>query len=228
MIELLVEAGFDTVFIGLETPNEESLKECEKGHNLGRDLVASVQQLQEKGLQVLGGYILGFDNDDDSIFARQIKFIQDSGVVTAMVGLLNALPNTRLWQRLSMEDRLLTDTTGDNTDGTINFIPNMDMEALTEGYRRMVRTIYSPKAFYKRVNRFLDNYTPRRRKKLKMVEVKAFIRSIFYIGILGNGSSQFYYWRMVFKSMLFRRKCFPEAMTLMVYGHHFRKVARKV
>ena len=126
LIELMVEAGFDTVFVGLETPNEESLMECGKKQNCGRDLLTAIKKLQGAGIQVLGGYIVGFDNDDEGIFARQIKFIQESGVVAAMVGLLNAAPKTRLWQRLKMENRLLVETTGDNTDGTINFIPKMD------------------------------------------------------------------------------------------------------
>ncbi|UCG15026.1 MAG: radical SAM protein, partial [Deltaproteobacteria bacterium] len=138
LIEMMVEAGFDTVFIGLETPNESSLKECEKVQNCGLDLIAAIRKLQAAGIQVLGGYIVGFDNDDEGIFSRQIKFIQESGVVTAMVGLLNAAPNTRLWQRLKAENRLELTPSGDNTDGTINFIPRMDKDKLIEGYRKIV------------------------------------------------------------------------------------------
>ena len=228
LIDLMVRAGFDTVFVGLETPNEASLRECGKDQNCCRDLLGAVKKLQSAGIQVLGGYIVGFDNDDEGIFARQIKFIQESGVVAAMVGLLNAAPNTRLWRRLQAEDRLLVNTSGDNTDGTINFIPKMDLETLLEGYRRIVKTIYSPRFFYQRVSRFLEEYQPNRRKKLRGKEVRAFLKSIFFLGILGNGASQWYYWKMLFKSLIKHRKAFSEAMTLMVYGHHFRKVARGV
>jgi len=228
LIELMVEAGFDTVFIGLETPNEDSLRECEKNQNCSRDLVASINKLQTSGLQVLGGYIVGFDNDDETIFSRQIKFIQESGVVTAMVGLLNALPNTKLWKRLKEENRLLLHTTGDNTDGTINFIPKMDGDKLVAGYRHIMRTIYSPKHFYQRVSKFLERYQPRRRKKIHWADMVAFVKSIFYVGLLGNGKSQWYFWKMFFKAMLFYRQSFTEAMTLMVYSRHFRKVAKKV
>ena len=229
LIELMIEAGFDTVFIGLETPNEASLRECEKNQNQGRDLVESVALLQKAGLQVFGGYIVGFDSDDENIFHRQIKFIQESGVVTAMVGLLNALPNTNLWRRLKDEGRLLNEATGDNTDGAINFIPKMDMDKLIEGYREVVRTIYGHRAFYQRVSRFLERYQPRRKpKKLKLKDVGNFFRSVLYLGVLGDGRSQWYFWKMFFKSFLFHRKAFLEAMTLMVYGHHFRKVAKKV
>ncbi|MEW6263452.1 MAG: DUF4070 domain-containing protein [Thermodesulfobacteriota bacterium] len=228
LIELLVEAGFDTVFIGLETPNEMSLRECEKNQNLKRDMMAAIEKLQRAGLQVLGGYIVGFDHDDESIFARQMRFIQESGVVTAMVGLLNAMPNTKLWKRLKEENRLLAHASGDNTDGTMNFIPKMDREKLIEGYRRLVKTIYSPRPFYQRVSRFLERYRPRRGYRMRAGEIKALIRSILYLGVLGNGLTQWYYWKIFLKSILFYRRSFGAAITLMVYGHHFRKVAKKV
>ncbi|NQT55960.1 MAG: B12-binding domain-containing radical SAM protein [Desulfobacteraceae bacterium] len=229
LIKLMVDAGFDTVFIGLETPDDKSLKECSKFQNRGRDQVAAIKKLQAAGFQVLGGYIVGFDNDDETIFSRQIKFIQESGVVTAMVGMLNALPNTRLWSRLKTENRLLLNIPGHKNDGTtINFIPRMDKEKLIEGYRKMVRTIYSPRYFYKRVCMFLENYQPQRKQHINRYQVKAFIKSVFYLGMLGNGVSQWYYWKMFLKSMIYYRNVFPEAMTLMVYGYHFRKVAYKV
>ena len=229
LIELMVDAGFDTVFIGLETPNEASLKECEKNQNLKSDLITSISHLQSKGLQVLGGYIVGFDNDDESIFSRQIKFIQESGVVTAMVGLLNALPNTKLWQRMNAERRLLdSGSTGDNCDGTINFIPKMDKDKLLEGYRQVVKTIYSPRAYYQRVSRFLEKYQPRRKKQMTWRDARAFLRSVWVLGLLGNGRSQFYYWKMLVKSFFFYRNKFAEAVTLMIYGHHFRKVVRQM
>jgi hypothetical protein len=171
---------------------------------------------------------VGFDNDDEGIFSRQIRFIQETGVVTAMVGLLNAMPKTRLWQRLKAENRLRSSPSGENTDGTINFIPNMDMDKLIQGYRNIVRTIYSPRHFYKRVCTFLNQYQPRRKSKIQGNDIKAFVKSIFYLGVLGNGPSQWYYWKMIVKSIFCYRKSFAQAMTLMVYGYHFRKVSRRV
>ncbi len=228
LIELMGEAGFSAVFVGLETPDDSGLQECSKNQNCGRDLTAAVQRLQAAGLQVHGGYIVGFDSDDEGIFSRQIKFIQESGVVTAMVGLLQVLPRTRLWERLKAEKRLSSGLTGENTDGTVNFIPRMDRDKLIAGYRKMVRTIYSPRYFYQRVSRFLEKYQPRRPQKIRAADVKAFIKTIFFLGILGNGASQWYYWKMLFKSLIFYRGSFAEAMTLMAYGYHFRKIARKV
>ena len=225
---LMVEAGFDTVFVGIETPNEDSLMECGKKQNCRRDLLAAIKKLQAAGLQVMGGYIVGFDNDDESIFSKQIKFIQESGVVAAMVGILNAAPKTRLWNRLKEEGRLVDSTTGDNTDGTINFIPAMGREKLLEGYSRIVKTIYTPRFFYQRVSRFLEHFQPKRKKKMQGWEVKAFLKSIFLLGILGNGASQWYFWKLFFKSIIRYPSAFSEAMTMMVYGYHFRKVAKSV
>lgn len=231
LIHLMTQAGFTDIFIGLETPNEESLKECSKNQNCKRDMTVAIKKLQTAGLQVFGGYIVGFDHDDESIFARQIKFIQETGVATAMVGLLNALPNTKLWHRLKSENRLVDNSSGDNTDGSLNFIPRMDRAKLIEGYNRLVKTIYSPRYYYQRVNEFLQTYKPTpiiRKNKYSLQRLKALLKSVFYIGILGNGVSQWYYWKLMLKALIFYRQSFAEAMTLIVYGHHFRKMTKKM
>jgi hypothetical protein len=146
-----------------------------------------------------------------------------------MVGMLNALPNTKLWRRLKDEHRLDSSSSGNNTDGSINFIPRMDRDKLIEGYRRIVKTIYSPRHYYQRVCKFLEHYKPsRRRRKIEYVQIKAFFKSVFYLGILGNGVSQWYYWKILVKSMIFYRKSFLQAVTMMVYGAHFRKIAKKI
>src|SRR5512133_3338759 len=142
LLKLMVEAGFDTVFVGIETPNEASLTECSKSQNKGRDLVESGKQLQRAGLQVQGGFIVGFDNDSPTIFQQQIDFIQKSGIVTAMVGLLQAPIGTRLYYRMQKEDRLVNAFSGDNVDGSTNIIPSMGLETLQKGYREILSHIY--------------------------------------------------------------------------------------
>jgi len=228
LIHLMVEAGFKQVFIGLETPNEESLRECSKDQNCRRDLTATIRKLQSSGIEVMGGYIVGFDSDDEGIFGRQIKFIQESGVVTAMVGLLNALPNTKLWHRLKEENRLELTASGDNTDGSINFVSKMDRAKLIEGYQRIIKTIYSPRHYYQRISQFLRYHNPYGKQKIAKDQIVALLKSVLYIGILGNGKTQWYYWRLFVKTLLFYRRSFTEAITLMIYGQHFRKVAKKV
>ena len=126
LMRQMTDAGFDSVFVGIETPDEGSLVECNKRQNQKRDLIADIKRLQRAGLQVQGGFIVGFDNDSSTIFQRQIDFIQKSGIVTAMVGLLNALPDTRLYARMKSEGRLSGQTSGNNVDGTLNFVPKMN------------------------------------------------------------------------------------------------------
>lgn len=228
LLRLVVDAGFNKVFIGLETPSEESLRGCSKIQNCRNDIPAQIRKLQSHGLQVMGGYIVGFDGDDEGIFSRQLRFIQETGVVTAMVGLLNALPNTRLWQRLKEENRLAFETAGNNTEAAVNFIPAMDRDKLIEGYRQLVKSIYSPALYYERVCRFLECYRPARREKLHLRHIGAFLKSVIYSGIFGNGRSQLYFWKMFWNTALFRPRAFPVAMTMMIFGEHFRKVARKI
>ncbi len=232
LMQLMTKAGFDTVFVGIETPNEESLVECSKFQNTNRDLVASVKKIQNYGLQVQGGFIVGFDSDPISIFKSQINFIQKSGIVTAMVGLLNAPPGTRLYHRLKKENRLLpADTSGDNTDGSINFIPNMNREALINGYKNVVKTIYSSKLYYERIKVFLEEYKPHKppemgKGKLHFYEIRAFIKSMWVLGIKEKGRR--HYWKLFNSTLLKRPRLFPLFITLSVYGFHFRKVAEKI
>ncbi|TFG35870.1 MAG: DUF4070 domain-containing protein [Parcubacteria group bacterium] len=225
LLRLMAEAGFNTVFIGIETPDEFSLKECGKVHNTNRSLLDSIRKIQNYGLQVQAGFIVGFDNDTPSIFERQINFIQRSGIVTAMVGLLGALPKTRLYERLKKEGRLLNNPTGDNTDHSLNFMPKMGENPLMDGYKRILTTIYSPKNYYARIETFLKNYKPLNKKKwsFRMSDLSAFIKSIWLLGVIGE--ERFFYWKILFKSLFTRPRLFPLTITLSIYGFHFRKVA---
>jgi len=228
LMTLMVQAGFNSVFVGIETPDEESLAECGKIQNKGRNLVECVKKIQQFGLQVQGGFIVGFDNDPLTIFERQIRFIQNSGIVTAMVGLLSAVRGTKLYQRLHRENRLLTEASGDNTDCSINFVPKMQYETLIEGYRRIVKTIYAPDQFYARVKKFLENYKPLDTGlgRLSLSEVKAFFVSIFVLGI--KEKERFHYWRLFLWSVFSRPRLAPLAVTLAIYGYHFRKVFERL
>jgi len=228
LMELMVKAGFNTVFVGIESPSEESLAECNKLPNKNRDLIAAVKNIQNHGLEVQGGFIVGFDSDPISIFKSQINFIQKSGIVTAMVGLLNAPRGTRLYQRLKKENRLLRGFTGDNTDCSLNFIPKMNYETLINGYKHILNTIYSPKQFYERVRTFLTEYKPQKRNRvprLQFYHIRGLIKSMWLLGIREKG--RIYYWKL-FISTLFRRpRLFPITISLAVYGFHFRKVVEK-
>ncbi|MBW1782093.1 MAG: B12-binding domain-containing radical SAM protein [Deltaproteobacteria bacterium] len=224
LMEMMVQSGFDTVFVGIETPDEESLAECNKRQNKNRDLVDTVKRIQRAGLQVQGGFIVGFDNDTQSIFQRQIDFIQKSGIVTAMVGLLQAPAGTRLYERLKQEGRLIGYMSGDNLDGTTNFITRMDLDTLREGYRKIMLHIYSRKHYYQRVRTFLREYkAPKIDIPLNWRSVLAFFRSNIRLGIIG--SERFQYWGLFWWTLFKRPGHLPLAITLAVYGYHFRKVS---
>ena len=223
LLNLMVQAGFDTVFVGIETPNEDSLTECSKTQNKGRDLVESVKRLQRAGLQVQGGFIVGFDSDTASIFQQQIDFIQRSGIVTAMVGLLQAPLGTRLYDRMKREDRLVSEFSGDNVDGSTNIIPRMGLEPLRAGYRKILDQIYAPQVYYARVSTFLREYQPPRiRFHLEPQYILALGRSMYQLGI--RGVERAHYWRLFFWTLFRRPRLFPVAMTLAIYGFHFRQV----
>ena len=230
LMRLMVKAGFDRVFVGIESPNEESLVECNKIPNKNRDLVASVKKIQNHGLEVMGGFIVGFDSDPLSIFRSQINFIQRSGIVTAMVGLLNAPTGTRLFRRLKQENRLLTDFTGDNVDLSLNFKPKMNYETLINGYKHILNTIYSPKHYYERIKIFLKEYTPPPSKRVvfqfKLYYITAIIKTVWVLGI--KDKERLYFWRLLFSSLLKYPRAFPLSVGLAVYGFHFRKVVEKL
>ncbi len=223
LMALMVEAGFNTVFIGIETPNEASLTECNKRQNQNRDMIEDVKRMQRAGLQVQGGFIVGFDHDTPSIFQRQIDFIQQSGIVTAMVGLLQAPHGTRLYERLKGEGRLRDLMSGDNVDGTTNIIPKMNLDTLREGYRRILDNIYAPEHYYQRVKTFLREYKPSEiNSPLHVEDILALFRSIYRLGILGK--ERVHYWKLIVWTIFRRPRLFPLAVSLTIYGYHFRKI----
>jgi len=223
LMTMMVAAGFRSVFVGIETPDDSALRECNKAHNRNRDLMDSVRRIQRAGLEVQGGFIVGFDSDTPSIFQRQIDFIQKSGVVTAMVGLLQAPRGTRLYDRMKTEGRLLDEMRGDNTDGSTNLVPRMTVEALREGYKGLLSHIYAPRHYYARIRTFLREYNPpRSASHHDMDDVWAFLRSIVRLGIAGR--ERRHYWSLLCFAAFLRPRTLPLAIRLAIYGFHFRRV----
>lgn len=224
LMELMTQAGFSNVFVGIETPVKASLVECNKTQNKNRDLIQSVRKIQAAGIEVTAGFIVGFDSDPPSVFQKQIDFIQKSGIITAMVGLLNAPKKTRLYRRLKNEGRIISEWTGSNTDFTFNFIPKMNKKELINGYQKIIKGIYSCEPFHKRVLHFLKHYEPKVKNKTKVsfTEFMALLKSIVILGIFDNNRK--YYWNIFFWSLFNRPKLFPLAIRYSIYGYHFRKV----
>jgi radical SAM superfamily enzyme YgiQ (UPF0313 family) len=231
LMKLMIRAGFESVFVGIETPDNESLKECNKFQNTNRDLITSVNKIQKLGLRVRGGFIVGFDHDSPETFERLIEFVQKSRIVTAMVGMLNAPRGSRLYERLQKEDRLLKDISGDNTDFSTNIVPKMGYEKLAEGYRKVISGIYSPGLYYERVKAFLREYRPLEKRK-RSFHFKYIWSHFGYIGaplktivVLGiKDKARLYYWKLLFWSLFRRPRLLPMAITYSIYGFHFRKV----
>lgn len=226
LMQQMVKAGFQNAFVGIETPDDAGLAECGKKQNQKRDLVDSVKTLQRHGLIVSGGFIVGFDSDTPSIFARQIEFIQKSGIATAMVGLLNAPTHTKLYRRLESENRLLNIMSGDNMDGSLNFVPKMNYQTLVQGYKQILETIYSPKEYYERVKTFLHEYSVQQKTRVTLTDIRAFLRSLWKIGLFDKGNK--YYWKLLGYTIVRCPRKFAVAVTMAIYGFHFRRVAQSV
>ena len=225
LMDMMVKAGFDSVFIGIESPDEASLTECHKIQNKNRDLLESVKVIHRSGLQVMGGFIVGFDNDRPSIFQRQIDFIQNSGIVTAMVGMLQAPPGTRLYDRLQLESRVVNTFSGDNVDGTTNIIPKMGIDRLLEGYQSVMKQIYSPENYYRRIRTlFRELKAPEIRQPINFQRFLSIFRSAIRLGVIGK--ERFYYWQLILWTMIRKPGLIPLAVTLSIYGYHYRKICR--
>jgi radical SAM superfamily enzyme YgiQ (UPF0313 family) len=223
LMTLMVEAGFDAVFIGIESPDDASLAECKKHQNMDRDLVEDVKKIQRFGLQVMGGFIVGFDSDTTSIFQRQIDFIKNSNIVTAMVGMLQAPPGTRLFDRLNLENRINNLFSGDNVDGSTNIIPAMGMERLLEGYRSIMKQIYSPKEYYRRIkSAIMELKETSVKMPLDIRRIIALVKSSYRLGIIGKERLQ--YWKLMLWILLRKPRRLHLAVTMAIYGYHYRRI----
>ncbi len=231
LMNMMTKAGFNRVFIGIETPNEASLTECSKNQNVSRDLVAAVKKIHNHGMEVMAGFIVGFDSDQAEIFKSQINFIQKSGIVTAMVGLLNAPRGTRLYQRMKKENRLLEqEFSGDNMDYSLNFEPKMNRVKLIDGYHHILNTIYSPKEYYERIKTLQTEYKPRKRLRFptfrfSVSKLIGLANCVWFVGIKEKGRR--YYWRSFASTLFLKPSSFPMFIQLSIFGFHFRKVINK-
>jgi len=228
LMSMMVASGFDTVFVGIETPDEQCLAECSKRHNLGRDMKADVLRMQRAGLQVQGGFILGFDSDTPSTFERVMDFIQSTGIVTAMVGVLQAIPGTRLYERLREDGRLVAKHSGYGVDGSTNIVPAMDVGLLRARYAKLLRRLYSPRIYYQRVRIFLRSYEmPKLEIRwslgYQLRQWRAFVVAGGRLGIAGKERLE--YWKLLIWTLLRCPRAFSLAVTLAIYGYHFRLIS---
>jgi len=225
LLEMMRSAGFHRVFLGIETPAPASLKEANKSQNTKRDLLESVRKIQSYGIEVMAGFIVGFDNDPEDIFERQINFIRESAIPLAMVGLLTALPDTQLWKRLEREGRLVHQSSGNNTDCSLNFVPRMDRERLVDGYKSILRTIYSSEEFYQRsldcLSRVRNDAAALQRVSVIGV-LRSFIKIVLRLGVRDRERLRF--WKYLFRVVRLYPSSLGNGIALAAMGYHFRKV----
>src|SRR5262249_55379881 len=229
LLGLMKRAGLRRVFIGIETPVEKSLKEAQKGQNTRRDMLAAVHKIQAYGMEVMAGFIVGFDNDPADIFERQIDFIRASAIPQAMVGLLQALPDTQLWRRLEREGRLRADATGNNTDASLNFVPRMDVEDLVAGYKQILRTTYSPAESYQRAWDCLVRVkqdTPEPDGDNWFTNLINLGRPLFTLGTKDRARRHF--WKFLGRTFLSHRDRLLDAIALAGMGYHFRIITEEL
>jgi len=232
LLGLMAATGFTMAFVGIETPVEASLELAHKKQNLGISLTQSVHRIQERGIEVTGGFILGFDSDPADIADRQIELIRESGITTAMVGLLTALPGTRLYRRLEAEGRILGESTGNNTLSLeLNFEPKMDRARLVGSYVEVLKAIYDPRAYFDRclsLLRRLPELPSTNRgfgdARSALTNVRAFLRSLVAQTFSPYGLQ---YLRFLARALRETPRVFPKAVEMAIFGHNLFKTTRK-
>lgn len=225
LLNLMQNAGFSSIFIGLETPSKKSLEECGKFHNKDRDMVKDIKKIHNHGMEVYGGFIIGFDHDDETIFNTQFEFMQETGIVVAMVGLLTALPGTRLYDRLKNENRLVHESSGDNMDFSLNFVPRLGKEFLISEYKKLLLSLYSVENYYERVFNFLKEYKYHSNGKVVLSSnmilyfLALFFKAVYVLGI--KDKNRFYFWKMFLLCLFKYPTSLPKVITHAIYFVHF-------
>jgi radical SAM superfamily enzyme YgiQ (UPF0313 family) len=230
LLDLMRECGFNEVFIGIETPSKKALRETGKIQNLKMDLFQAVRKIQKKGLEVMGGFVIGFDSDKEDIFERQISFVQKAGIPKAMIGILAALPATKLYHRLESEGRILYDSDGNNTHNMeTNFITGMDRVKLKNGYRKILETLYDNnlKNYFTRCSTCLDHLGENKlyNRKIYPGEIATLFKSFWYQTFTPYG---YQYWKFLIRNIIKHPCKFSEFVRMAIQGHHFRIITQEL
>ncbi|MDD5306804.1 MAG: B12-binding domain-containing radical SAM protein [Deltaproteobacteria bacterium] len=223
LLGAMVDAGFSSVFVGVETPSAKALEQTRKLQNLRLDLSEAINRITRAGLEVMGGFIVGFDSDGEDVFALQRDFLARQPIPLAMVGMLTALPGTDLWRRLEAEGRLRERSSGDQF-ARPNFVPAMEERALLRGYAGLMGWLYSPEAYYGRCEAYLDRSGSRPKTRLPTLgEVGALLRTIWHVGVLGPRRRHF--WRLLARAA--PRGRMHQAVAHAIQGEHLVRYTRE-
>jgi radical SAM superfamily enzyme YgiQ (UPF0313 family) len=224
LMQLMVECNFNAVFLGIETPDADSLQLTKKFQNTRNSLVDAVNAINRKGLRVMAGFIMGFDGEKRGAGDRIIEFVERTAIPDAMFGILQALPNTALWHRLEKEGRLLNTDVDGNQMGLMNFIPTRPVEEIAEEYLNTFHTLYEPKRFIDRTYRHFLHMAPLPVKKKKgglpsLVDLKALAIVIWRQGIKRDTRSKF--WHHLFSILRHNPGVWTYYLTTCAHAEHF-------
>jgi radical SAM superfamily enzyme YgiQ (UPF0313 family) len=232
LLAAMVEANFMYVFIGIETPSAEALKESRKFQNLRSNNVEQIRAIQEAGLWVLAGFIVGFDSDDESIFSRQLEFIERTAITWAMAGVLQAPPTTALYDRMKKEGRLIEESQATSNFSPPNFRTKLPLAVLLRGLSTLLANLYEPGQFFNRAFRSLEAWRPHGQRPPELplsYNLRVFFASIWRQGVLSSYRRA--YWRFLW---LMARNWANEPAKLwlgfmvLLSAHHFVIYARQV
>jgi len=234
LVDAMVKANFFYVFLGIESPSKESLKEVKKFQNLAMDPVSCIEFLHKRGLWVTGGFIVGFDSDTEEIFRQQTEFIERTAIPWALLNFLHALPRTALYARMQKEGRLIESRVS-SSDGTPpNFLTTMDTGVLLRGFGETVSAIYEPRKFYERAWQSLKNWETKKCQHPAQQPTAGAILKILARSIWQQGFKSSYrkpYWKFFLKILgryLMNRPKRWMGVTIMISGHHFIPYASEV
>jgi radical SAM superfamily enzyme YgiQ (UPF0313 family) len=226
LIAKMVAAGFDSVFVGIETPSPKALRETHKTQNLALDLEAAVEKLIRSGLDVMAGFIMGFDADDAAALDRQRRWVLRSAIPQAMIGILTALPGTQLERRLVREGRLIDRSSGE-TFGRPNFRTHVPEDTLLETYGDAIREIYEPEQYFARCLRAIE-LRPGTDSAMSLpwrYAIGCLLRSLWHQGILGDYRRA--YWRFLGKVVRRAPRRLARAVALAIAGEHMIRYTRE-
>jgi radical SAM superfamily enzyme YgiQ (UPF0313 family) len=226
LIAAMRAAQFTSVFIGIETPDPEALKKTGKKQNVGVDIRAALDKLTVAGMEVMAGFIVGFDGDGPASFDMQRELLRDAPLPLAMAGLLTALPGTALWRRLQREGRLRDHSDGDAFDRP-NFVPTMPERELVAGYARLLADLYSPEAYYGRSAAVVDRIgAPAHPGPILAYDVRIALRAVYRLGVLGPRRALF--WRLLVRALPRGVHAVRAAIACAVRGEHMIRYTEEV
>jgi radical SAM superfamily enzyme YgiQ (UPF0313 family) len=233
LLTAMVQANFMYVFIGIETPSAEGLKESKKFQNLRKDSLTQVRVIQESGLWVLAGFIVGFDSDDETIFERQREFIEKASITWAMAGMLQAPPTTALWDRMKKEGRLNEASLAITNFSAPNFQTTLPLPVLMGGLSKLLFRLYEPKSFFDRAFRSLEVWRTRPTQKPPAMPLSYNLRllanSVWTQGVRSSYRRDYweFLWKLIRNYIRDDTRMWMGIMVLLS-AHHFLIYAREV